>query len=384
MPQQPEQHVEHDHRPRIADMGEVVDRRPAHIHAHVLRDRAGGTPASRVTAYRRAASPSHRSPVLAVILTAVRPALPARTPNATPKRRLGLLARRPCVSMRSKDGRSQRRSLARNLPANAADVVEAVHARENGELDPVRQGEKARFGARIAAPPRRRAVRRPGKTQIRTAVWLPRPRQSAPNAVNQCIRRRRGAPGMRLNALKEALSGFPYIFGLFPGFGAIEGLMSMRYVFAALVFAAALGGSVERSGREAHLHHCQQRRRLRHRPLPRQRRELRRRGGDRVLPGARLHRRRRPSARSITTRSPAPCRPPTARRPATNSSPSSACATVPFRPHGSSALLPPHRRCTEQRSSAIVPGRARGLLRTAAAARRRGPMHVDSQFRIGP
>ncbi len=34
MAQQAEQHVEHDHRPRIADMREVVDRRPAHIHAH--------------------------------------------------------------------------------------------------------------------------------------------------------------------------------------------------------------------------------------------------------------------------------------------------------------------------------------------------------------
>ena len=37
MAQEPEQHVEHDHRPRIADMGEVIDRRPAHIHAHVRR-----------------------------------------------------------------------------------------------------------------------------------------------------------------------------------------------------------------------------------------------------------------------------------------------------------------------------------------------------------
>ena len=34
MAQQPEQHVEDDHRARIADMGEVVDRRPADIHAH--------------------------------------------------------------------------------------------------------------------------------------------------------------------------------------------------------------------------------------------------------------------------------------------------------------------------------------------------------------
>ena len=35
MAQQPEQHVEDDDRPRIADMGEVVDRRAADIHAHV-------------------------------------------------------------------------------------------------------------------------------------------------------------------------------------------------------------------------------------------------------------------------------------------------------------------------------------------------------------
>ena len=37
MAQQAIEHVEDDDRPRIADMGEVVDRRPAHIHAHVLR-----------------------------------------------------------------------------------------------------------------------------------------------------------------------------------------------------------------------------------------------------------------------------------------------------------------------------------------------------------
>ena len=34
MAQQPEQHVEHDDRPRIADMSEVVDGRPADIHTH--------------------------------------------------------------------------------------------------------------------------------------------------------------------------------------------------------------------------------------------------------------------------------------------------------------------------------------------------------------
>ena len=35
--QQPEQHVEHDHGPRVADMGVVVDRRPADVHANVFR-----------------------------------------------------------------------------------------------------------------------------------------------------------------------------------------------------------------------------------------------------------------------------------------------------------------------------------------------------------
>ena len=36
VPQQPEQHVEHDDRTRVADMGEVIDRRPADIHANVV------------------------------------------------------------------------------------------------------------------------------------------------------------------------------------------------------------------------------------------------------------------------------------------------------------------------------------------------------------
>jgi len=37
MPEQPVEHVEDDHRPGIADMREVVDRRAADIHAHILR-----------------------------------------------------------------------------------------------------------------------------------------------------------------------------------------------------------------------------------------------------------------------------------------------------------------------------------------------------------
>jgi len=37
MPQQPEQDVEDDDRPRIADMGEIIDGRSAHIHTHARR-----------------------------------------------------------------------------------------------------------------------------------------------------------------------------------------------------------------------------------------------------------------------------------------------------------------------------------------------------------
>ena len=37
MAEQPEQHVEDDDRAGVADMGKVVDRRPADVHAHVRR-----------------------------------------------------------------------------------------------------------------------------------------------------------------------------------------------------------------------------------------------------------------------------------------------------------------------------------------------------------
>ena len=37
VPQQAEQHVEHDHRARVADMGKIVDRRSADIHADIVR-----------------------------------------------------------------------------------------------------------------------------------------------------------------------------------------------------------------------------------------------------------------------------------------------------------------------------------------------------------
>ena len=99
-------------------------------------------------------------------------------------------------------------------------------------------------------------------------------------------------------------------------------------VLAALTFAAALYRQRLRAGGEAHLHHRQQCRRLRRRPLPRHRRDLRRRGRDRLLPVARLRPGRPPSARSTATRSPARFRPATGctAAPATSSSPSSARA----------------------------------------------------------
>jgi hypothetical protein len=48
LPEQAIEHVEDNDRPRIADMGEVVDGRPAHVHAHVGRvDRPERLPGTR-------------------------------------------------------------------------------------------------------------------------------------------------------------------------------------------------------------------------------------------------------------------------------------------------------------------------------------------------
>ncbi len=49
------------------------------------------------------------------------------------------MAGRPCISVR-KDGRSQRRSLAKNIPANAANNLKAVH--RGGEWGKDVQGVK--------------------------------------------------------------------------------------------------------------------------------------------------------------------------------------------------------------------------------------------------
>jgi hypothetical protein len=43
------------------------------------------------------------------------------------------------ISIARKDGHSQRASLANDLPADAADMVKAVHGRENGHARTQRQ-----------------------------------------------------------------------------------------------------------------------------------------------------------------------------------------------------------------------------------------------------
>ena len=113
MAQQPEQHVEHDHRPRIADMGEVVDRRPAHIHAHARGIDRGEQPL--LAGQRIVELQFHRRV--------------ARTPKSTRPRPAG---RASLISIRRKDGRSQRVSLANNLPANAADWLRPFMGRTMG------------------------------------------------------------------------------------------------------------------------------------------------------------------------------------------------------------------------------------------------------------
>ena len=108
VPQQPEQHVEHDDRAGIADMGEVIDRRPAHIHAHargIERNEGPLLPGQRIVKLELH-DPRH--------------------PSAPLAGRLDDLDRR-------KDGRSQRFALANNLPANAASLVKAVHGRHNAQ-----------------------------------------------------------------------------------------------------------------------------------------------------------------------------------------------------------------------------------------------------------
>ena len=135
MAQQPVQHVEHDHRPRVADMGEVVDRRPAHIHAHARRiDRREHPLLAR---QRIVELQFHR------LMTVPGPAGRASM----------------SLSIRRKDGRSQRCALANNLPANAADCVKAVHGRTMVQppaavkARPSRPSRRCPSRPRLTAPP---------------------------------------------------------------------------------------------------------------------------------------------------------------------------------------------------------------------------------------
>jgi hypothetical protein len=60
-----------------------------------------------------------------------------------------LLAGRPKLLDRRKDGRRQRCPLANNLAANAADLVKAVHG-----VNVVEDGHRVKIGMAAARPPR--------------------------------------------------------------------------------------------------------------------------------------------------------------------------------------------------------------------------------------
>ena len=116
--QQAEQDVEDDDRARVADMGEVVDRRAAHIHAHA---RGIERPERPLLARERIVKLELHRTRSGLVSTS------RRTPRSAPR---GLAGRGVQKSrVRRNDGRSQRGSLANNLPANAADMVKAVHGR---------------------------------------------------------------------------------------------------------------------------------------------------------------------------------------------------------------------------------------------------------------
>ena len=98
-------------------------------------------------------------------------------------------------------------------------------------------------------------------------MTAPRLRDAPENAAEPS----RTVPAQAVNAALTVLAAFSHCLALTPSASP-----SMRALFTALCVAAVLGGVACRPGGEAHLHHCQQRRRLRRRPLPRQRRRLRR------------------------------------------------------------------------------------------------------------
>ena len=183
--------------------------------------------------------------------------------------------------------------LANILPANAADVVKAVHGRHNG---------RGRLCVKVHCPQATPAAKRRTLRSTRS-LYL---------AAALCDA---STPGLR-GAFGAGLGDFH----AFRDRGRCPGRCAVR--------------RGRRPGGEADFHHRQQCRRLRRRPLPGFRRELRHGGGEFILPARANSRRRCRSARSTATTSPAPSRraapAPATARPATTSSPSSARAS-PFR-----------------------------------------------------
>src|SRR5262245_36373423 len=101
-------------------MGKVVDRRPAHIHAHVRG----------IERRERALLARQRIVELELHRTRSHPRCFVSTRHARPKRNGRWRPRWPGVRKsraRRKDSRSKLGALANNVPADAAEIVEAGH-----------------------------------------------------------------------------------------------------------------------------------------------------------------------------------------------------------------------------------------------------------------
>ena len=134
MAQQAEQHVEHDHRARIADMGVVVDGGPAHIHAHI-----GGI--ERAEHPLLARQGIVKPQVHCVRIDGVES---IRSPNLA-------IAGRASIGLEEEKRRPQPAlSLANNLPADAEDRMVAVHGAHNGRGPQLRQALARARGSGLA------------------------------------------------------------------------------------------------------------------------------------------------------------------------------------------------------------------------------------------
>ena len=105
------------------------------------------------------------------------------------------------ISIRRKDGRSQRGSLANNLRANAADMVKAVHAADNGE-----PGAPVKGGAHRVAPAPNPPPSACGQGARAAPVWPSRSSQRPRRALTPPPAR-----GPRRRPVNGALNGFSRI-----------------------------------------------------------------------------------------------------------------------------------------------------------------------------